>query len=217
LANSVGTLRGGRQVLPSLDNRYELLKGWLAEVLAVREFELRPASGDASFRRYFRIHAAGSTYVVMDAPPERENTARYVEVATRFHRLGLNVPEILEQDLSRGFLLISDLGARQYLAELNMQTADTLYGDAIRSLVLLQSCSVAEPEFLAPYDEPLLRRELEIFREWYLVRHLGLRLDSAQNAMIDDVFDVLTHSALNQPAVWVHRDYHSRNLMVTPT
>jgi len=198
-----------------LDDRFESLKQWVADVLAVREYDLRPASGDASFRRYFRITVPGGSYIVMDAPPERENPRRYVEVAGRFHALGLHVPEILEQDLANGFLLISDLGRQSYLAALNDQSADRLYGDAFGALAVLQAGIHVDPEFLAPYDAALLRRELEIFREWYLDRHLGVRLDAAQDAALDAVFQSLVEAALEQPQVWVHRDYHSRNLMVT--
>jgi len=199
----------------SPDSRLESLKQWVAEVLAVREYELRPASSDASFRRYFRVSGSGVTYIVMDAPPEQENPRRYVEVARRFHALGLNVPEILEQDLKQGFLLISDLGQQQYLAALNDATVERLYGDALGALAILQAGIFTESAFLPSYDAPLLRRELEIFREWYLGRHLGLRLNAGQNALLDEAFETLIQSALEQPQVWVHRDYHSRNLMVT--
>lgn len=198
-----------------MDDRIDSLKQWLTDVLAVREYELRPASGDASFRRYFRVIVSGASYVVMDAPPERENAQRYIEIARRLHALGLNVPEILEQDLDRGFLLISDLGQKQYLSELSDQTVERLYGDAFEALAVLQAGIFTDSTFLAPYDADLLQRELEIFREWYLGRHLGLRMDAAQEAVLDRAFRTLIDSALGQPQVWVHRDYHSRNLMVT--
>ncbi len=203
------------QVPTSLDSRLESLKQWVAEVLALREYELRPASSDASFRRYFRVSASGASYIVMDAPPERENCRRYIEVARRFQALGLNVPEILEQDLDRGFLLIGDLGQEMYLAALNEATVERLYGDALAALAILQAGIFTDSAFLPVYDAPLLRRELEIFREWYLGRHLGLRLDAGQDAVLDRTFEALIQSALEQPRVWVHRDFHSRNLMVT--
>jgi len=203
------------QVPTSLDSRLESLKQWVAEVLALREYELRPASSDASFRRYFRISASGASYIVMDAPPERENCRRYIEVARRFQALGLNVPEILEQDLDRGFLLIGDLGQQMYLPALNDATVERLYGDALAALATLQTGIFTDSTFLPVYDESLLRRELEIFREWYLGRHLGLRLDAGQDAVLDRTFEALIQSALEQPRVWVHRDFHSRNLMVT--
>ena len=162
----------------------------------------------------------------MDAPPEKEDPRRYIEDARRFHCLGLNVPEIFEQDLEQGFLLITDLGDQLYLRHLNDTTVERLYGDALGALIVLQGGTYTErdaeggtqPEtktFLPEYDEPLLRRELEIFREWYLGRHLGLELTAAQNQILDQAFGCLVRSALEQPRVWVHRDYHSRNLMVT--
>jgi aminoglycoside/choline kinase family phosphotransferase len=140
----------------------------------------------------------------------------YVTIARHFHALGLNVPEVLEQDHERGFLLITDLGVQLYQESLNEQTVDRLYGDALGALIVLQAgTSTTTDKFLPDYDEALLLREMEIFREWYLGRHLGLRLSAGQNRVLDEVFAQLARSALAQPRVWVHRDYHSRNLMVT--
>jgi aminoglycoside/choline kinase family phosphotransferase len=198
-----------------LDTRLESLKQWIGDVLDLREYELRPASTDASFRRYFRVVARGGTHIVMDAPPEREDLQRYIAVARRLHGLGLHVPEILEQDLVQGFLLLTDLGQQVYLSALNADSADRLYGDALAALVILQGGIFRDPHALPDYDAALLHRELEIFREWYLGRHLGLRLDAGQDALLDGAFAVLVNAALEQPRVWVHRDYHSRNLMVT--
>ena len=199
-----------------MDNRLETLKDWVGQVLALREYEVRPASADASFRRYFRVSGNGATYVVMDAPPDKEDMRPFIEIARRLYHLGLNVPEVLEQDLARGYLLLTDLGQQMYLTQLNESTVDRLYGDALGALVVLQAGIFTEPGFLPEYDEALLRRELELFREWYLGRHLGLKLSRAQTAALDEVFTTLVRSALAQPRVWVHRDYHSRNLMVTP-
>ena len=198
-----------------MDSRLETLKTWVGTVLAVAEYELRPASEDASFRRYFRVTSHGGTYIVMDAPPGKENLRPFIEVAGRLHQLGLNVPEVLEQDLGQGFLLLSDLGQQMYLPQLDDATVERLYGDALGALVVLQAGIFTGSGFLPEYDEPLLRRELELFREWYLGRHLGLKLNATQNAVLDKAFTTLVRSALAQPRVWVHRDYHSRNLMVT--
>ena len=132
------------------------------------------------------------------------------------HQLGLNVPEVLEQDLARGYLLLTDLGQRSYLAQLNESTVERLYGDALGALVILQAGIFTDPGFLPEYDAVLLRRELELFREWYLGRHLGVTLSGTQTTVLDEAFTLLVRSALAQPRVWVHRDYHSRNLMVTP-
>jgi aminoglycoside/choline kinase family phosphotransferase len=198
-----------------LDSRLEALKDWVGKVLALTEYEVRPASADASFRRYFRVLSPGATYIVMDAPPGKEDLRPYLEVARHFLHLGLNVPEVLEQDLERGFLLLTDLGQQMYLPQLNADTVERLYGDALGALVVLQAGIFTDSTFLPPYDAALLQRELELFREWYLGRHLGLALSPAQHALLDRTFDALMRSALAQPPVWVHRDYHSRNLMVT--
>ncbi|MEK7206895.1 MAG: phosphotransferase [Pseudomonadota bacterium] len=205
-----------------MDKRLEALKDWIRRVLHVSEFDIRPASADASFRRYFRIRFDGRSLIAMDAPPEKEDPRRYIEVARRFHGLGLNVPEIFEQDLEQGFLLITDLGDQLYLRHLNDTTVERLYGDALGALIVLQGGIYTEggvppgtKSFLPEYDESLLQRELEIFRGWYLGRHLGLELTAAQSKILDQAFGCLVRSALEQPKVWVHRDYHSRNLMVT--
>jgi len=198
-----------------LDSRLLALRQWVGQVLDLREVEIRPASTDASFRRYFRIISPGMTHIVMDAPPGREDPRRFVVVAERLHQLGLNVPEVLDQDLERGFLLLTDLGDQIYLQNLNESTVERLYGDALGALVVLQAGIFTDSSFLPEYDVPLLRRELEIFREWYLGRHLGLALTPVQQSVIDAAYEVLIGSALEQPRVWVHRDFHSRNLMIT--
>ena len=200
----------------ALDSRLETLKDWVGQVLDLREYEVRPASVDASFRRYFRVSANGATYIVMAAPPDKEDMRPFIEIARRLHHLGLNVPEVLEQDLARGYLLLTDLGQQMYLPQLNESTVERLYGDALGALVILQAGIFTDPGFLPEYDEALLRRELELFREWYLGRHLGLTLSRAQTAVLNNAFTLLVRSALSQPRVWVHRDYHSRNLMLTP-
>ena len=187
-------------------------------MLGAREFDIRPASADASFRRYFRIAVDRQSFIAMDAPPDKGDIHPYVAMARRLHALGLNVPEVLAEDHEQGFLLISDLGERIYLPHLNEQTVERLYGDAMGALVILQAGTFAYPaaKFLPDYDEPLLWREMEIFREWYLGCHLGRQLTADQQAVLDEAFARLANAALSQPRVWVHRDYHSRNLMVTP-
>lgn len=199
------------------DARLTALSQWVVHELADRHCDIRPASADASFRRYFRVRLAnGQSYIVMDAPPDKEDSRPYIEVARRFRALGLNVPEVLAQDLAQGFLLITDLGAQSYLEALNDESVERLYDDALGALVVLQAGIFTDSSFLPPYNEALLQREMELFREWYLGRHLGLTLSSTQHAILDRSFAALTESALAQPQVWVHRDYHSRNLMVHP-
>lgn len=200
-----------------MDTRFEALRKWVGRVLGATHGDIRPASSDASFRRYFRVTRDGESFIVMDAPPEKEDSRPYVAIAQRFHALGLNVPRILEQDLERGFLLLSDLGERLYLPQLGESTVERLYGDALGALIVLQTGTYAGDAagFLPDYDEALLLREMELFRDWYLGRHLGLSLTRSQSHALEAAFEALIRSARTQPQVWVHRDYHSRNLLVT--
>ncbi|HEC15093.1 MAG TPA: aminoglycoside phosphotransferase [Sedimenticola sp.] len=196
-----------------MPERIQALKAWLAGPAGLAGFSLEPASGDASFRRYFRVGLDGKTLIAMDAPPGKEDCRPFVSVARRFRQAGLNVPAIHREDLEQGFLLLDDLGSTLYLDVLNESNADRLYGDALDALVLIQSR--VPPQGLPPYDRALLLQEMELFREWLLQRHLGLELSAAEHAMLDRTFDLLADSALEQPGVCVHRDYHSRNLMLT--
>ena len=187
------------------------------QALGAGRFDVRPASADASFRRYFRITVDHQSVIAMDAPPDKGDMHPYVAMARRFHALGLNVPEVLAENHALGFFIISDLGERIYLRDLNEQTVERLYGDAMGALVVLQAgtFSHAAEKFLPDYDESLFLREMEVFREWYLGRHLGLKLTAGQQAVLDEAYARLANAALSQPRAWVHRDYHSRNLMVT--
>lgn len=197
------------------DSRLNSLKQWLAGVSApaINPESIRPASADASFRRYFRIDDnEGGTYIAMDAPPPQEDVQPFIRVAELFGQSGVSVPQILAQDVERGFLLLSDLGSTTYLHQLNADTAHKLYMDAIDALVQLQAQS--RPEVLPEYDRALLKRELMLFPEWYIGKHLGATLTTKQEAELNKVFDVLLANTLAQPQVFVHRDYHSRNLMV---
>ena len=195
-----------------MDDRIRALDAWLAAALAGAQFRLETASADASFRRYFRVFLADRTLIAMDAPPEREDSRPFVKVARLLREAGLNAPEILAHDLDQGFLLVSDLGTRSYLAALREGDADRLFGDATTALVRWQSAS--RPGVLPEYDEALLRRELELFPEWYLGRHLGLALTGAQREALDAVFRRILERNLAEPRVYVHRDYMPRNLMV---
>lgn len=194
--------------------RYAQLTAWIARVLGRRDCALEPASGDASARRYWRVRADGRSYVLMDAPPVAEDIERFVRVAERLRALGLNTPEVFAGAPEQGLLLISDLGTRSYLDALDAARANRLYGDALAALAVIQAG--ASTEGLPPYDGPFLRREMELFRDWLLVRHLGWELADADHDLLERAFAYLTASALEQPRVFVHRDFHSRNLMVTP-
>ena len=200
------------------DPRLSLLTAWLSQQTAVPVLPatLRPASADASFRRYFRVDtAAGTTprtLIVMDAPPPQEDVRPFVRIAGLFAESGVSVPQILAQDPEQGFLLLSDLGNTTYLKQLNADTAHALYMDAIDALVQLQVHS--RPDVLPEYERAVLLRELMLFPEWYIGKHLGATLTTVQDADLHKVFDALLANNLAQGQVWVHRDYHSRNLMV---
>jgi aminoglycoside/choline kinase family phosphotransferase len=199
------------------DLRLTQLKQWLADLpdAPVQPDSLRPASSDASFRRYFRVDGAqGATYIVMDAPPPQEDVRPFIHVAEVFSQTGASVPKILQQDVERGFLLLSDLGSTTYLNQINNDSAHKLYMDAIDSLVMIQAQS--KPGVLPQYDRALLLRELMLFPDWYIGKHLGVTLSDKQTADLNKVFDLLLANNLAQAQVYVHRDYHSRNLMVLP-
>jgi hypothetical protein len=151
----------------------------------------------------------------MDAPPERENMESYVRTARQLGHIGLNVPTVIALDEKQGFILLSDLGQITYLQQLSEDRVDRLYGDALGALVVLQTGTTLDPGYFPPYDRTLLESELSLFPHWYIDKHLGHRKNSAQEVVIADVFDLLCRNAVEQPQVWVHRDYHSRNLMVT--
>ena len=194
-------------------DRYALVQDWLSRQLPGRTFSLAPASADASFRRYFRVALPDATLIVMDAPPEQEDCRPFIRVAGLMAAAGLNVPAVLAQDLAQGFLLLSDLGSTTYLAALDDDNADALFSDAIDALIRWQLAS--REGVLPPYDETLLRRELDLFPEWYLRRHLGIELDALQRESLEAVFRLILSNNLAQPGTYVHRDYMPRNLMLT--
>jgi N-acetylmuramate 1-kinase len=197
------------------DSRLTQLKEWLSALSGetVLPESLRPASADASFRRYFRVDSPdGGTYIAMDAPPPQEDVNPFIHVAEVFGATGVSVPKVLERDTARGFLLLSDLGSTTYLNQLNSDTAHKLYLDAIDALVLIQTQS--KPDVLPEYDRALLHRELMLFPDWYVGKHLGITMTDKQTETLNKVFDTLLANNLAQPQVYVHRDYHSRNLMV---
>ena len=194
-------------------DRYALVNEWLTRQLSGQSFSLAPASADASFRRYFRVSLTDTTLIVMDAPPEHEDCAPFVRIAGLMAAAGLNVPKVLAQDLAQGLLLLSDLGSTTYLTALNDGNADRLFGDAIDALIRWQLAS--REGVLPEYGDALLQRELDLFPEWYLRRHLGIELDAAQVQSLGNVFRLIIASNLAQPRTFVHRDFMPRNLMVT--
>ena len=193
-------------------DRQSELRCWVESRLSASPLELEPASADASFRRYFRVRSAGESFIVMDAPPAHEDCRPFVRIAGLMADAGLNVPRVIAEDFARGFLLLSDLGTAGYLQALNADSADALFRDAIDALLRWQLAS--KPGVLPPYDEALLTRELMLFPDWYVSRHRALTLDAAQSAALDSVFKLILENNLAQPAVYVHRDFMPRNLMV---
>ncbi|HYL19510.1 MAG TPA: phosphotransferase [Burkholderiales bacterium] len=194
-------------------SRTQTLEAWLHARLPGELLTVAPASADASFRRYFRVTTSAGTRIVMDAPPEHEDCRPFVKVAHLFRAAGVNVPEVLAEDIENGYLLLSDLGNTMYLAALNDDTAGKLYADATSALVKIQLAS--RPGVLPDYDRELLLRELRLFPDWYIAKHLGIELSAAQTQTLSAAFEAILANNLAQPRVYVHRDYHSRNLMVT--
>jgi aminoglycoside/choline kinase family phosphotransferase len=197
------------------DVRRAAVEAWLRRELRGADFSLAPASEDASFRRYWRATLGdGRSVIAMDAPPGKEgNDCRpFVRIAGMLAEAGVHAPRVLAQDLAQGLLLLSDLGTRTYLDELSPDNAARLFADATDALVRWQLATRAGE--LPPYDEALLRRELNLFPEWYVGRHLKRTLGDAQRESLERIFALLVGSALAQPAVYVHRDYMPRNLMV---
>jgi aminoglycoside/choline kinase family phosphotransferase len=197
------------------DARLELLRGWLVETLGFANARIEPASADASFRRYFRVTRGEESYIVMDAPPGKEDLAPYLGVTRMLADLDLSVPWVLARNVADGLLLLTDLGTRSYLDELREGSAvDALYADAMRALARLQTAGGAYADSLPRYDRALLRREMNLLPEWFLARHLELPPEPRIEALLGRTFSALEDAALAQPQSFVHRDYHSRNLMV---
>lgn len=200
-----------------MDVRQQSLQNWVLETLSSQyqpQGSLEVVSGDASFRRYFRQNVLSdgnaSSLIAVDAPPEHEDNPSFVKIAKAWFEQGINVPEVLAVDFDHGFMLLSDLGDQLLLPLLNDDTADELYGLAMEALIPIQNSKCDLP----PYDEALLDREMALFRDWLLVRHLGMELTQHDESILTETFDMLRESALGQVQVPVHRDYHSRNLMM---
>jgi len=208
--------------------RLQALEMWAAHQLGGGSIEISPASADASFRRYFRVAAKGRDYIVMDAPTAHEDCRPFISVARLFADAGVHVPQVMAQDLEQGFLLLTDLGDTTYLSALNatplqpgqaapagpdLAVAHGLYLASNDALIRIQRAS--RPNVLPEYDRTLLTRELLLFPEWYVEKHLDTRLTEAQTATLNAAFAHLLENNLAQPQVYVHRDWHSRNLMVS--
>ncbi|MFT7234688.1 MAG: aminoglycoside/choline kinase family phosphotransferase [Methylophagaceae bacterium] len=194
-----------------MDSRLEDIKTWVTGLLASEDFKIVPASNDASFRRYFRVSHQNSSWIVMDAPPEKEDIGPFIKMAQFLDIQQIHVPKIIAQESQKGFLLLTDFGSKAYLDALADDTAEPLYNDAIKSLIKIQCCET-DSISLPQYDRALLQQELALFPKWFLSRHFDIKPPNHLQA----TFDLLIDNALSQPQVIVHRDYHSRNLMVVP-
>jgi N-acetylmuramate 1-kinase len=191
--------------------RQQQLAEWLHSLFPDEQFTLAPASADASFRRYFRANFGDRTLIVMDAPPKQEDCRPFLHIAKLFEEAGTHVPHVYAQDLNQGFLLLSDLGNTTYLQALTSANARELYDAATDALIKIQLAS--RDNELPTYDKALLLREMRLFPEWYIEKHLKTTLSEAQKAKLETVFARIIAGNLAQPRVYVHRDYHSRNLM----
>jgi N-acetylmuramate 1-kinase len=201
------------------DSRLEQLQNWLREDLRWPLVRVAPASADASFRRYFRIwRPDGVTRIVMDAPPEQEDVAPYLKVSELLARCAVHVPQVEASDVRRGFVLLEDLGSISYLSQLQADAdVEALYQDALAALLRIQIGGRELHGQLPRYDRQVLAREMELMPQWFCTRHLGLSLEDTERALIESTFEFLIAEALAQPIVFVHRDFHSRNLMVLGT
>ena len=198
------------------DERFSLVTDWVTRELRLSPRLIEPASSDASFRRYFRVFHEGGTHIVMDAPPGREDVRPYLNITVMLETARVHVPRVYEWDIERGLLLLEDLGTRQYLPALEAgDDADKLYHDALQALADIQVRGRESAFQLPAYDREVLVREMALMPEWFCTRHLQLDLTRGQGAMLTAAFEFLVAEALAQPQVFVHRDYHSRNLLIT--
>ncbi len=198
-----------------LDPRQQALNYWLKAELNT-DFNMTPVIGDASFRRYFRVTCDGKTFIAVDAPPNKENSHSFIAVGRAFAAIEVNVPQVFSFDLRDGFLLLSDFGTELYQYALNAENADELYTRSLKELAKIQACQTIADWTLPQFDQTFMLEELSNFRHWFLERHLQIPLDDHANKLLDELFEQLINSAITQPQCCIHRDYHSRNLMVLP-
>ena len=192
--------------------RADSLRRFAESSLSATNLEIEPASADASFRSYWRVSGPAGTQVVMDAPPEKENIEPWLDVGARLRGAGLHAPDVLAVDRTQGFILMEDLGTRTYLPELSEDTVDVLYADAFDALLRMQTR--IDPKGLPVFDESFVTMELELMPEWFLRRHLGHAVECDEWDVIELAFRTLITAVRAQPQAFMHRDYHSRNLLV---
>jgi len=197
-----------------IDFRLSALQDWLSSLFPETTFTVAALAGDASFRRYFRAVIGKKSFVVMDAPPEKENCAPFIAIANAFENSSARFPTIISHDLNQGFLLLPDFGDRQLLLLLENNSADTLYQSAMATLLQIQQCSIVPNYHLPYFNDVLYWREFEIFDTWYIKKNLGKKSSDADEKKLKACYQLLIDSANTQPQVFVHRDYHSRNIML---
>lgn len=195
--------------------RKQVLEQWLSTVCGLSSFTLQALSGDASFRHYIRVQAPSHTYMLMDAEKEQASCHAYIAIANALRQIGLHTPDIMQADLQKGLLLLTDFGDVTYLKALTMDNADGLYHHALDALALLQNCRQVSDHAIPFFTRDIMLREWAWFKEWFLTKLLHLSLPAAEEEL-DKCYDVLVEAALTQPQVFMHRDYHSANLMVLP-
>ena len=196
-----------------MKDRLDLAREWIREVLGVASVDLQPASMDASFRRYFRIRTTDTSLILMDAPPQKEDCRPYLAVGDLLAQAGVHVPAVHARELESGFLLLEDLGTRCYMDELDSGSADALYADAVDALIAMQGGIPANA--VPDYDRTLVMNELSLFEDWFLGRHLGVDSGGKTGEVLRSSLRFLAEEFVAQEKVFVHRDYHSRNLMRT--
>lgn len=195
----------------NMHNRQSALNSWLEKILAPASFSISPLAGDASFRRYFRLHHRDHSQIIVDAPPDQEALAPFMAIAALLDKVGVRTPKIHAFDKEQGFALLDDFGDTLLLTKLKPSTADSLYTAAMDTLIRIQNCP---PSQLSCFDKPFILQELSLFKEWFLQGYLKIELTEAENRLLAETFDWLSDKILQQPQVFIHRDYHSRNIML---
>lgn len=194
--------------------RENALNKWLEQLPDITQLSLKPLAGDASFRRYYRLHDANASYIVMDAPPDKETLHPFIVIAELLRANEIRTPQILAFDESDGFALLEDFGDALLLNQLTTDSADDLYQSAIHTLIGMQQCSTSSPIALPCFDAQFIAGELAVFKQWFLQSYLKLQLTDNEEQLLQDTFTWLTNEICNQPEVFIHRDYHSRNIMI---
>lgn len=197
-----------------MQNRQSALNKWLEETLHLNHYFLSPLTGDASFRRYFRLQSPGMSRIVMDAPPGKETLKPFVTISALLRQTGILTPAVHAYDERQGFALLDDFGDTLLLSQLKTDTVEALYGRALDTLVNLQACPVLTPDPLPVFDVSFIIQELNIFKTWFIGNYLQLKLDAQEEAVFKETFEWLSEEIAHQPRVFIHRDYHSRNIML---